>query len=279
MKTIIAAVFLCWTALGLDQTVQPVTETIKLRPGQVYRGNGAILIASGANPVLQLAERCAVYDVTIIGKTNIVGISADRARRWSMSNVRVGGCAAGVALSESWIGSLRDCHVTACTVGVLITNCNVNAIQIDGGEIAGNGTGILFAGRDHYGNAIRSCIEGNTSAGIVIEGETTSTLISGCYFEANGRADVIVNHRSAAGTKCIGNFHLRTAKGVWVMAGLQTAIADNTFMCQPYLIEGKATETFVGWNNLRTRIGNPWGDLKAFDRSATTVYATQRSPE
>lgn len=264
-------------AVAEDCIIQPMTEPLKLRPGQVYDGKNVVLIASGATNMIELANNCALLNVNIVGDSKCVGIVAKNASRWRVENVRIARCGRGIVIDNSWIGSIADCHLSNCDVGIQLTNKAANAIRVTGGEIAGCRIGVHVTGGEHWGNLVSSCIEGNNVCGILIEGAVESFVVADSYFESNGEADVRIANDMAVGVKCRGNLHLRTKIGVHVVRGIQTSIADNTFEGLPLTIEVGAVGTHVGWNNTRTARGCAWPDLTALNKSRSTTFAVNQN--
>jgi len=258
----------CW---GGDTIL--LEETIKVKPGEIWDGNGATYVSNGEFPMMTLANGCTVRNVTLIGRKTCDGILSRTAHRWLIENVRVSSCSNGLAITESWIVSVRDCHFNGCENGIALTGRAVNDLKVTGGEIAGNTVGVSITGFDHYGNKISSCIEGNKRYGIAVTGSVGSLLVFGCYFEQNGACDVYVANYAAAGVKCDSNFHLRTAVGVWLLSGIDPYIGRSTFYCkQPWLIERAVRNAYVDWNDYMN-----WGGFNdpkpsTSNKSATTQF-------
>lgn len=195
-------------------------------------------VASGE--AISIEDGCHLMDFKLLGKNTVgtVGIkTAPTGARGSISRVQSANFGTGMEFSNAWEWDCFACLVAAnVTYGVVFSGAACNAINFYGGHIESNGIGVYSApSAPYYGNGFFGVtIEGNTTHGIhFAAGSSTfqGTHVHGCYFEANGTYDILLDN-DALGFSFLGNVFLgQTTNGIVLNAGRNGTIAGCFFDC------------------------------------------------
>ena len=254
---------------GRPGAVILLDRTYKMQ-GPIILGTGQALVGLGTSTVLQYAGDPLKPAITVSSGGGLQ----------SLKITGPGGAGIGIELKQLTSGfTIRDVTVQGFKHGAELNNCYTqiwNACRFEGndvgihfsgqwvmngyfteGHIAGNRIGVLIEGAAHLGHEFRTCIEGNTEAGIWSTGSLGNSEIHRCYFELNGQGDIILNNGYIMQVEIHSNLfaaamqppELTSQVGVRVNAGHYVSIHDNNFgITNPLEILPGAQDVQVGPN-------------------------------
>lgn len=278
-----------WTPFLANAATEP--SIIDLSPGATYSPPTVLNIPKDCwvrgNKATVRSDNSIVlgYGVTL-DNLYLIGSGRDRANlglRCQPSTggqtvrcVQVSGFSIGVELNYCWVSSWSGMKILDCAIGLNVDGNNVNAIHWTAGFISKTDTAVRVVGAGHKQFRFSTTVENNLR-GICIQGEALDWLITSCYFESNGEADVIVDADTATATtiqNCVsmpGKPH-PTQRHIWVKRGIRTTIGNNLPIgIQPYRVEPAAYGTLIACPSWVHSGGNP---PKPVNLSKTTRYLT-----
>ena len=181
-----------------DQTYK-ISKPLVLCEGQhlVGLGSSATLLYVGAPladtaALVTLSSGGGLRNVAILGMgLHGVGVRpAPTNSGFTLRDVRVSGFQVGLDLANCYTLVFDNCRFEGNDVGVYLHDHWVMNSTWRGGHIAGNRVGIVVDGVCHIGHHWRTCIEGNSEAGVWVKGGLLCASFKECYFELNGQADI-----------------------------------------------------------------------------------------
>lgn len=232
--------------LGLGQGLVGLGKGTKLNFTKL--SDGATAITFDRNSMFQ--------NISLVGKSTCIGMAnKDSVGVFQFDNVELVGFKVGLNLDNTWVGIFNNLICSNNDIGVKWINY-VNAFQFLGGHFGGNRR--AFSCESTYApqmkNTISTTIEGNSEAGIVLNGWCVSTTVRDCYFELNGDnqlggngGDVIVGIESQ-GTTIDGCFGVRSTP-MFKVSGKNTRISNCVGWSKNFLlITPEAKNTVVDYN-------------------------------
>ncbi|WP_273859434.1 phage tail-collar fiber domain-containing protein [Photobacterium sp. GSS17] len=195
----------------------------------------SILRPMGIGSHLWLGSFLDASDFAIIGDMKSNGlVSKKNAGQWILDNLLITNCDNSVELSETYIGTLRDCELRANNKNIATTSRNgaearVNNIRLFGGSLTQAKVAAIDVAAGQFTKNLQlygTNVEDN-AAGIRAYQNLVGVLLSGAWFEENGTQ--IYAEKAFSGFRMLGGtmaFNNPDERGLVLGGNVQ---AGNTF--------------------------------------------------